>query len=129
MYRGLKAARLAGSAAGAARPVPASGTAEGNAKVNRICAAVRAAIEARPDGPARWRRTLLTTYVCERPPNLEAALLLVKPLPRTPADTHSSGTTMHRFSAKHAWRRRPHARFSVVWQRRKRRMRSSIWAT
>lgn len=83
MYRGLKAARVPGPPTGAARPSPTSGTAEGNAKVNRICAAVRAAIEARPDGPARWRRTLLTTFVRERPPNLEAALLLVKPLPRT----------------------------------------------
>ena len=80
MYTGLR-----GPARDMAQPAP---SAPADTKVNRICAAVRAEIEARPGGTTQFRRTLLTTFVCQRPPDLEAALLLIKLLPGT-CELHS----------------------------------------
>lgn len=42
-------------------------------KVNTVCARVREVIAARPDA-ARHVETVMTTYVCQQPPQLEAAL-------------------------------------------------------
>ena len=74
MYAGL----LGRATAAVAPPAPDGG----GAKVNAVCGAVRHELERRPSGATTYRRTILTTYVCQQPPDLEATLLLVKPLPR-----------------------------------------------
>ncbi|KAI9223448.1 IKI3 family-domain-containing protein [Blastocladiella britannica] len=68
------------------RPAATGPAAVGNAgtKVARVCNAVRAALEARDDCDD-WITTRITTHVKSSPPDVEAALRLVKSMASTPA--------------------------------------------
>ncbi|KNC51995.1 elongator complex protein 1 [Thecamonas trahens ATCC 50062] len=55
------------------------GTAAGHARVNRVCAALRTAMLARPDAAA-WELAILTSLAVQVPPALEEALVRVQDL-------------------------------------------------
>ncbi|KAI9189144.1 putative elongator complex protein 1 [Blastocladiella emersonii ATCC 22665] len=71
---------------GPARPAATVDAAvEGTTKVGKVCDAVRAVLESRADRDA-WITTTITTYVKSSPPQLEAALRVVKQLAAGSAD-------------------------------------------
>ncbi|KAJ2781720.1 putative elongator complex protein 1 [Coemansia interrupta] len=71
MYTGLKPCDSVDSGL-----LPA--TTETNDKVSRVCQALRSVLQAADD--PRFMQTILTTFVCQTPPDIAAALQLLAPL-------------------------------------------------